>query len=539
MDVISQETESNPTEALARVLGILRRHWVLIVAVTCAVAIGTDAILVWLPNRYKSEATLLVVQQQVPERYVVPTTSTSLAEALQAMKEEVLSRTRLFEIIGDFHLYERERKSLAPERIIELMRRNIDIQPLNSDPERRDFNAFKISFTAEDPHLAQNVTSRLTSLFIEENLKTREDQARNTTNFLSEQLKTVADQLAQQEERLRDYKMHHLGELPEEQQGNVAVLQGVQSQLQNTEAALNRAQQQRVYLESLLNDYQRGSSRVSAVVNGAAGGRPLTPLQEARIELGRLTAVRDNLRTRYTAEHPEVIEAETNVSRQQQLVNSLVRTERPHADSASAGKPNIAGNPDDEVAVMQIKSQLEANRLEIDGLLNDQKRLEGKAADYQRRLEATPVAEQQLSSVLRDYELLKKEYADLLNKQEQSQLAASLEKQQEGQQFRLVDSPSLPTTPDSPKRLKMSASGLAGGVFLGLALAFLREITKSSFHTEQDLQKRFRIPVVGVPLLFTQREKRDRLWRNALEWTAASVLVIAALGAEYVVYQLR
>src|SRR5581483_671121 len=293
MDVKETEVEPGVGETLSKAIDLLKRRGVGIIAVACLITIATNAVLAWLPNRYTSQATLLVVQQQVPERYVVPTTSTSLADALQAMKEEVLSRTRLSEIIGDFDLYAKERTALPPEQIIDLMRRNIDIQPLNADPERRDFNAFRISFTATSPHLAQDVTSRLTSLFIQANLKTREDQAKNTTRFLSEQLKVVANRLVEQEQRLRDYKMQHLGELPEQEQGNVAILGGLQAQLQNTEASLSRAQQQRVYLESLLDDYRRGSAHGALLGNGLSGTHIVTPLAAATAELTRLQTVRD------------------------------------------------------------------------------------------------------------------------------------------------------------------------------------------------------------------------------------------------------
>ncbi|HZS55085.1 MAG TPA: GNVR domain-containing protein [Bryobacteraceae bacterium] len=536
MDVKETEVEPGVGETLSKAIDLLKRRGVGIIAVACLITIATNAVLAWLPNRYTSQATLLVVQQQVPERYVVPTTSTSLADALQAMKEEVLSRTRLSEIIGDFDLYAKERTALPPEQIIDLMRRNIDIQPLNADPERRDFNAFRISFTATSPHLAQDVTSRLTSLFIQANLKTREDQAKNTTRFLSEQLKVVANRLVEQEQRLRDYKMQHLGELPEQEQGNVAILGGLQAQLQNTEASLSRAQQQRVYLESLLDDYRRGSAHGALLGNGLSGTHIVTPLAAATAELTRLQTVRDNLLSRYTSAHPDVKKAEADVVRQSQVVDRLRTSESAQSNSNT---PQTPINSEDDISTIQIRSQLEANRVEIDGLLGDQKRLKAAAADYQHRLDATPVTEQQLAEVLRDYDLLKKEYADLLSKQEQSQLASSLEKQQEGQQFRLVDLPSLPTVPSSPKRLKMSLGGIAGGLFVGLAFALLREMRKQPFHDEKELKKCFSVPVVSVPLVLTPREKRNRTWRNSFEWTTASALFLAALAAEFLVYRWR
>ena len=534
------DTESNLSESLGRILRLVasRRWWIILAA--CGTVLATNGVLSLLPNHYNSEATLLVVQQQVPERYVVSTTSTGIADALQAMTQEVLSRTRLLGIIEEFHLYPKERKRLAPEEVMDLMRKNIDILPMNASPERRDFNAFKISFTADNPHLAQEVTSRLTSLFIEENLKTREDQARNTTNFLSAQLEIVQKKLTEQEARLRDYKMQHLGELPEQQPGNLAILSGMQTQLQNTTANLSRAQQQHVYLESQISAF-RGLAARGAVVPGASDmGKTVTPLQAAQNELAKLKADRDALLERYTSQNPDVIRVEREIAKKETHVKALKDAKTPAAatpQTAAAAAENA--NADDDPAVAQLKSQLEANRMDIDSLTKDEKRLKETVAEYQSRLNSTPVREQQLSEVLRNYDLLKQNYADLLSKQQQSQLATNLEKQQEGQQFRLVDPPSLPTVPASPKRMKMSLGGAAGGIFLGLALAFLMDMKNAAYHTEQELSNQFKLPIVlGVPLLLTQREERKRAWTRSFEWVAASVLVLAVFAAEFYVYKL-
>ena len=144
-----------------------------------------------LPNRYTSTATLLVVQQQVPQRYVVPNSETDVTSALQAMKQEVLSRTQLLRMINDFGLYPKQRKRLAPEELVALMLSNIDIVPTNENPQpmnNKDFDAFRISFTTENALLAQQVTNNLTSLFINEYLRTGAEQSTNTTNFLHQQV---------------------------------------------------------------------------------------------------------------------------------------------------------------------------------------------------------------------------------------------------------------------------------------------------------------------------------------------------------------
>ena len=177
---------------------------------------------------------------------------------------------------------------------------------------------------------------------------------------------------------------------------------------------------------------------------------------------------------------------------------------------------------------------MESNRLAIENLTKDEKQLKASIQQYQVRLNQTPVREQQLAGILRNYDLLKQDYADKLNKEMESQMAGNLEKRQEGQQFRLVDRASLPTVPSSPNRIKTSLGGMAAGLGLGLALALLMEMKDSSFHSEEDIRKRFAIPlVIGVPLLVTLGEERSNTCRKVLEWAAGSTLALAVIVAEF------
>jgi len=500
---------------------------------SAATALLTAAILPLIPHKYKSEATVLVVQQQVPERYVTPTTSTAIGEALQAMTEEVLSRTRLMGIIDELHLYPRERAQLAPEQIIEKMRQTIDITPITS-PDRKDFTAFKIAFTTGDPHSAQEVTSRLTSLFIEENLRTRQDQATNTASFLSTQLETVKEKLSEQEARLKDFKMQHLGELPEQQQSNMAILATLQAQLQNVASSLGRAQQQKVYLESLLNDYRTFASRGTPLVTSGSGSRVLSPFEEARAGLTRLQSQREVLLDTYTPAHPDVVKVEAEIKKQQSLVESLRPKETPKGSEAQPGPATGV----EDLPIAQVKSQLEANRLEIENLSKDDGKLQARIAEYQERLNATPVREQQLADVVRDYELLKLSYADLLSKKQQSQLAASLEKQEEGQHFQVIDPANLPQIPAGPKPLQIGLGGAAVGLLIGLGIAFLMEIRKNVFQSEKELMRSLGLVLVlEVPMMLTVPEKRARSWKSAFETVTSCVFALLICATEYYVYR--
>ena len=541
-----EEVEGNPGEALGRVLKILvrRRWWIVIPA--CAIALTTAAVLSKIPNRYTSNATLVVVQQQVPQRYVVPNDTTAMAVALQAMQQEVLSRPQLERIIHNFGLYAKESKRKAPEQIMALMLRDIDIEPIISATPDKDLNAFQISFTTEDPHVAQEVTSTLTSLFIQENLTTREEQAANTTGFLHQRMEDSKKKLEAQEQRLRDFKMQYLGELPEQQQGNLGVLGSLQSQLQSTAASLSRAQEQRVYLQSLLSGYEAMASRdvpLPSAVSPGTVSRTQSPLDVAQAELNRLRTERANLLVRFTPQHPDVLKINRDISAAEATLEGLKaagvvneETSNPTASTVARKSSGAADNP----ALAQVRSQLEANRVEIDNLLKDEKQLKASLAQYQNRLNLTPVREQQLMGLTRDYDLMKQDYGDLVNKEMQSQLATSLEKNQGGRQFRLVDPPSLPVVPTSPNRLKLNLGGLAGGVAFGFLLAFFMEMRDRSFHSEDELNAEFAAPiVVSVPLIMTPVEERRRSWHNTLQWIAGSALMLIVSAVEIYAYRHR
>jgi succinoglycan biosynthesis transport protein ExoP len=549
------EGSLNLNETIARLRAFLvrRRWWILVPFFV--VSLATVAALSQIPNRYTSTATLLVVQQQVPQRYVVPNSTTDVSSALEAMKQEVLSRTQLLRMINDFGLYPKQRKRYAPEQLVALMLGNIDVVPTIENPQQqqqrdKDFDAFRITFTTENAVLAQQVTNNLTSLFINEYLRTGAEQSTNTTNFLHQQVEEKGKELQIQEERLKDFKLRFVGELPEQQQGNLGILTGLQGQLNNTMASLNRAQQQHALLQAQLEATPRRRP-VTDPIAGILGPNPenpnasrlVTPVEAAQSELARLQAARSAFVSKgYTSQHPDVRANQREITRVEDTIKRLRAAAPPPlpektAPSTSAAKapaPDLTEDP----AIVQLKSSLEANRMEIDNLTNDEKRLKGEISQYESRINQTPVREQQEAGILRDTEVLRQQYSELQKKEQESQLATNLEKQQGGQQFRLIDPASLPTVPSSPKRVQMSLGGAAGGFFLGLVLAFLMELRDTSFHTETDLAKHLGPPfVLGIPLLPTRKEERRHKRSNLYQWAAASAMILVVLAVE--LYVLR
>ena len=350
------------------------------------------------------------------------------------------------------------------------------------------------------------------------------------------------------------FKMQYLGSLPEQQQGNLAILSSFQSQLQNAEESLNRARQQKVYLQSMLDGYRRLASQAASMATVPAVSQvngvvipAANPLEAVRANLARLQAKEAELRTTYGAKYPEVVEVQRQIAVAEAALSSL-RSAKPSVgggdakgEKAAAQKlPSAGSSPaasEDNASIAQIESQLEQNRLEIEDLSKDEAQLRAKITTYQERLNLTPVREQQLAGLIRDDDLLKKEYSDLLSKELESQLATNLEEQQGGQQFRLIDPPTLPMVPSSPKRGKIALGGSAAGLALSLALAFLMDLKDHSFHREKDLIRQQRFPIiVSVPLVLTAREQWVRTWRKGFEWLGGAVVAMSASAAGLYMY---
>jgi protein tyrosine kinase modulator len=524
------------SETLDHILSVVirRRWWFLIAACVVAVAVALGSFLI--PNRYKSEATILVQQQQIPERYVVPNSTTELDQGIQAMTHDVLSRPRLLKIISDFDLYPTQRKRLSSEQLADLMQTDITIESLvqERDTAQRDAEAFKITFIGDKPAIVQEVTNRLTSLFINEDLRSQEERDVTTTSFLANQLAAAQTDLNVKEGRVRDFKMANLGELPEQQQGNLQILDGLQSQLQNTNAALARASEQRAYLQSLLAQYQNLTVAAGAV---SPTGLSANPIETARAELNRLQTERATLLGTFSPQYPDVKKVDREIAETQTLLARLQKAKT--AVQASDGSSSYASSTSatTDATVAQLNSQSKANELEMADDTKQIKLLQEQISQYQHRLNLTPVREQQLTDLAGQYELAKKNYDDLYAKRTQSALATDLQKNQQGEQFRLIDPPILPTKPFTPDRLKIALEGIAGGIAIGLGLALFMEVRDTSLHSERELHARFNQRIVlAVPLFVSTRERKMHSVKSALQWCAGTAIVLAVLAAEYYVY---
>ncbi len=493
-------------------------------------------IVVWgiswvLPSRYKSSTLILVEQPTMPQHYVAPNINDDLQARLQSMTEQILSRTRLLLIIQKLRLYGGAQKGLTDDQKIANMRKDIGVQ-LVRDPQRQDISSFTISYSASDPHLAQQVTAELTGLFISENLKVRQEESAGTTDFLQQQLEGARETLSEQEAKVREFEGQHEGALPTQEASNLQILAGLQSQLQSEEDALNTAKQQRVYLQALLEQERTVQSHVRPA--GAEGVSATAPTDLASIDahLDKLKTQLADLSSRYTDQYPDVQNVRNQIARLEVVRDNFIEAAKAKSKEAKQPSDNSgAADPTLTGPAMQTQSQLQANQLEIGNRESAIDNLKARINDYQGRLNAEPATEQQLAELSRGYDQSKANYDDLLKKEDESAMATSMEQMQEGERFTMLDPPSLPSKPDFPNRLKFCGIGLAVGLALGLIVAGGFEFMDDRLHTEKEIKSLLPIAVISeIPEIVSPLDKRNTKKKLALGWVA-TVLVVGTILA--------
>jgi polysaccharide biosynthesis transport protein len=486
-----------------------------------------------LPTTYESEALILVEQQKVPEQYVVPNVTISLQDRLQSMTQQILSRTRLQTTIDRFHLYSSHRGLgglLQSDDPVEQMRKEVKIELVRSPGRPGELTAFRVHYSAASPELAQQVNSELTSLFINENLRSQQQLSESTTSFLGNQLADARAKLEEQEAKVRAFKAKHLGDLPSQLVSNVEILSGLQTQLQNVERALDGAKQQNLYLESLLQEYQ--STRASL----GNGDLTLTSRETLEKDLADLRHRLAADRSRYMDNHPDIVELEDKIVSTERLKKEIeqeIASKQRTGETTKGLEPGAAAAVDrgSPTSVMQIQSQLKANELEMQNYQKREKQLQSQISAYQARLNSTPEREQELADISRGYEESKANYNSLLQKQNQSQLATSLEQRQQGEQFRILDPPSLPDKPSAPNHLLVSLSGLALGIAVGFGWTAFLELTNVRVRQEKDLQGLVPARVlVSIPHLSTANEDRFRVLFRRVELGAEVAMAILMMA---------
>ena len=439
---------------------MVRRKWWSILIFTTGTAIAV-AIGYLLPPVYRSSTLILVERQKVPENYVKPTVTSTIEDRLKTISQQIMSRNNLEKIVEEFHLYRQERGTLSQEELFDRMRKNIEVKVMGKD-------AFTVAYSGSDPKTVMGVTNTLASLFIEENLKAREQQAEGTSEFLLSELGEAKRELEKQEKDLKEFKEKYMGALPQQMEANLRTLDRLQLEFQATNDALRNMEDRRISYE-----------KEAAAGGGETGPEPL------ETKLARLKADLSRLQAEYTDNYPDIV-----------VLKKEIRETETQLKEGAASSESSRQSPG--VQSQKVEAQLQAIHSEIGALREKQKRINGLIKEYERRVEASPTNEEKLSSLTRDYEISQKNYEALLGKKLDAKISENLEKRQKGEQFRILDPANLPEKPYKPDRFKIILLGILASGGASFGLTFLVELLYPSFKKPEDLSGVVDLPVLTI-----------------------------------------
>lgn len=448
----------------------LRRHLVIMLAVFAVFFVVAIVCVLRIPDTYRAETRILVNPQRVSSKFVSNAVSMGASERLNTLGQQVLSTSRLEAIFNQLNLFPNLRNRIGHQELIDRMRRNIGIELKQSTDGP---SSFTLSYQGESAPEVAAVTNRLADSFIAWNLHDREQEAQGTTDFLSNELFTTKDELDRLDERLRTYKLQHLGELPDQLQANMQTLSRLQVQLQGNVEAQSR-------LDRELFLVKADPEARSLFLNSP---RILSPRDQLQAQLTGARQEIAELRKHYTSEFPDVLKKQAEI---QSLQGQLDESFELKSTSQPTQSPAVNKSPQAQLLA------LERNRL-----MKEQHQIETNIRNYQGRVDSEPIREQEISQLLRDYETARLHYSSLLEKNYSAKMSAQLERQQQGGSFTLLDVARVPDKPIAPNRMALFGGALFLGFAAGIGAGILREVFDTTVKSESMLRE----ILPGVPIL--------------------------------------
>ena len=489
-----------------------RRKWMLIIPFFIGITLASLTAYL-LPAYYRSTTLILVEAQQIPDTYVKSTNMSPIEEQLNTIKQQVMSRTKLEEIIGSFNLYKKEDSNkirwnsllkvigigqsgiLSKEDKVEIMRKDIEVDVIKNTIgfTKRDggADAFSISYTSSDPKTAQHVTSNLASFFIDENLKIREQYAEGTSEFISSELEKAKHDLEEQEKKIKDFKEKNIGVLPEQLEANLRTLDRLQIELQNIHGALKNAEDKKLFLESQIGNIT------------SLGEVSENKLMED--ELLKLKSELSSLLTIYKETFPDVVMLKGRISEIEKQLANVKETAVQETAVVVKGK---GGN------VINIHADLAAAKSQIDALRMRETKTRKQIGDFEKRVETIPSVEQWLADLRRNYDISLENYKSLLSKKLSASLSENLEKRQKGEKFRVIDPANLPEKPYKPNRMKIVLLGTIIGLGIGIGLVYFTELMNPAFQKPEDFEGVLTQPVLTVIPLYSVKIFKEKGVKN-------------------------
>jgi polysaccharide chain length determinant protein (PEP-CTERM system associated) len=536
-------------------IDILRRYrsWIL-GPMFAGLVLAVVVAFMW-PDTYISQAVMRITPQQVPENLIPSVLNTQMAERLNQLQQEILSRTSLQELIQrpSLDLYKRERQRLPLEDVIQDMR-NKYIQIRMMDPtgsgERRVASAFLIQFSYSDRYKAQQVVRELVTKFTEQNVTVQRNQATLTSTFLNDELKTAKEDLDARDAEILKFKSENQGRLPEQLPTNIQALQGLRMELSQINEAISRDNQEKMFQESALQSLKNQMSFISNNLEDTVGNQTAAVKNERLIRLNQ--AIQDGksnlagLKQSFTEDYPDIKTMQARLASLEKERDDLEKQEIEQAAAAPAVPTSRkVANPQMQRSLQDVQTQIAATQVRIQAATMDVEERTRRRAEVQKqhdaiqsRIELSPQLDQKYAALLRDYDLAKQNYSEMVKHREASNTAQNLEEHKAGQNLEVLDPASLPEAPSEPNRLAIAGIGTMLGLVAGVLLAGGREVKNTSLKNLKDVRAYTNLPVLSsIPLLengLLVRRKRRLFW---LAWSSAIIIgSIAMSGSAYYYY---
>jgi polysaccharide chain length determinant protein (PEP-CTERM system associated) len=474
--MVHQELGAKDIVAILR-----RRFWLVFLLVLLGSALGIVGARV-LPKKYTSKTLVLVQQPEVQP--VTPIATDNVNQRLVTMQQQILSNARLQPVIHDLNLYANDIDRVPMEVLIDRLRDSITITPVAPMAETRAPNlpGFTISVVFGNPQMAQKICALITSMFVEEDINRSNVVDADATKFLNEQLEQAKAKLDEQDAKMAAFQRKYVGSLPEDSQTNLNLLNGQSSQLDAATQAVNRAQQDKSFAESIL------AQQLSSWKASQTGQDPESLDQQ----LATMQEQLNTLQLKYTDDHPDVIKAKKDIAA---LKKKIADSEQ---QRKNAGPEKTTASTAEPTQILQLRAQIHQYDQVIKERTAQQDEIKRQIALYQTRVAASPSVEQEYKLLTRDHQTVLDSYNELLKKRDASAMSQQFDQSKQNDRFHVLDPANYPNEPSFPKMPFFAGGGFAGGLALGLGLALLLEIQDTSMRSEHDVEVVLRLPVLAM-----------------------------------------
>ncbi|MFV0438611.1 MAG: hypothetical protein ACK5PS_14620 [Desulfopila sp.] len=470
---------------------------------------------IFTPKLYEATSLLSYEEQSISPNKMAPDLSSKLLDTVSTLTQIVTSKTNLEQFVTSFDLYREARAKFPMEDVIELMRKNIDIQP------SRRGDIFSISYSGENPATVARVTNAIAAKFIEENLKYRQEKANETFSYTSNELEMAKATMDSKEATMRDYKLKYYNEMPDQRQANLSRLTSLQEQYQGQLVSILELERNKTMLQDQITAQKKTIEALEAQYGAAAGS---TTAGSSRYD--QLRAMQRNLevlKATHTESHPEIKRVRKIIA---QLKAEASRA--PSSGSGSSAPPD--GTSDAVRGLQQLETQFTKLNIDIEALELEKKQTSNSIGQYEKWIAATPVREAEWSALTREYGQLKNHYDYLVAQDLQAKSMLNLERRQKGSQFKIVDVARTPEKPTKPDFIKLMAVAVAGALALGVGIVLVINFLDGSFRDPEDAELFLGIPVLTtIPLITTPMEQRKNLY------VSSGLLAVVVTGTVLVV----